>query len=112
MDKIVTTEGRRHIRWFRNTAPYINAHRGKTFVLMFGGEVARHENFRAYEGWEQGIEDYVNFLSQPRYQAVQEAWHDPHEFADALQQAGYATDPNYADKLKRVIDRMLDGAAE
>ena len=74
--------------------------------------VARHENFRAYEGWEQGIEDYVNFLSQPRYQAVQEAWHDPHEFADALQQAGYATDPNYADKLKRVIDRMLDGAAE
>ncbi len=34
-----------HIRWFRNTAPYINAHRGKTFVLMFGGEAALHENF-------------------------------------------------------------------
>jgi len=41
----VTTPGRTHIRWFRNTAPYINAHRGKTFVLMFGGEVAQHENF-------------------------------------------------------------------
>ncbi len=41
----MTTESRRHIRWFRNTAPYINAHRGKTFVLMLGGEVARHENF-------------------------------------------------------------------
>jgi amino-acid N-acetyltransferase len=41
----VTTPGRAHIRWFRNTAPYINAHRGKTFVLMFGGEVAQHENF-------------------------------------------------------------------
>lgn len=41
----MTTPGRAHIRWFRNTAPYINAHRGKTFVLMFGGEVARHENF-------------------------------------------------------------------
>ena len=41
----MTTPGRAHIRWFRNTAPYINAHRGKTFVLMLGGAVARHENF-------------------------------------------------------------------
>jgi len=41
----VTTPGRGHIRWFRNTAPYINAHRGKTFVLMLGGEAAQHENF-------------------------------------------------------------------
>jgi len=41
----VTTPGRAHIRWFRNTAPYINTHRGKTFVLMLGGEVAQHDNF-------------------------------------------------------------------
>ena len=41
----MTTPGRANIRWLRNTAPYINAHRGKTFVLMFGGEVALHENF-------------------------------------------------------------------
>jgi len=41
----VTTPGRANIRWLRNTAPYINAHRGKTFVLMLGGEVALHDNF-------------------------------------------------------------------
>jgi len=41
----VTTQGRDHIRWFRNTAPYINAHRGKTFVLMLSGEAALHDNF-------------------------------------------------------------------
>lgn len=41
----MTTASREHIRWFRNTAPYINAHRGKTFVLMIGGEVAQHDNF-------------------------------------------------------------------
>ena len=41
----MTTPGRAHIRWFRNTAPYINAHRGKTFVLMLGGEAARDDNF-------------------------------------------------------------------
>jgi amino-acid N-acetyltransferase len=45
LEDIVTTPGRAHIRWFRNTAPYINAHRGKTFVLMLGGEAAQHENF-------------------------------------------------------------------
>jgi amino-acid N-acetyltransferase len=41
----VTTSARAHIRWLRNTAPYINAHRGKTFVLMLGGAIAEHENF-------------------------------------------------------------------
>ncbi len=41
----MTTPSRSHIRWFRNTAPYINLHRGKTFVLMLGGEAAQDENF-------------------------------------------------------------------
>jgi amino-acid N-acetyltransferase len=34
-----------YIKWFRNSAPYINAHRGKTFVLMFGGKAVAHPNF-------------------------------------------------------------------
>lgn len=33
------------VKWFRNAAPYINAHRGKTFVLTFGGEAVLHPNF-------------------------------------------------------------------
>lgn len=33
------------VTWFRNAAPYINAHRGKTVVLMFGGEAVMHPNF-------------------------------------------------------------------
>ncbi|MDG2047620.1 MAG: amino-acid N-acetyltransferase [Halioglobus sp.] len=41
----MTTSAPEHIRWLRNTAPYINAHRGKTFVLMLGGAVAQHKNF-------------------------------------------------------------------
>jgi amino-acid N-acetyltransferase len=45
LDDDVTTSAQEHIRWLRNTAPYINAHRGKTFVLMLGGAVAQHENF-------------------------------------------------------------------
>lgn len=41
----MTNSARAHIRWLRNSAPYINAHRGKTFVLMLGGAIAEHENF-------------------------------------------------------------------
>jgi amino-acid N-acetyltransferase len=33
------------VKVFRNSAPYINAHRGKTFVLMFGGEAVEDSNF-------------------------------------------------------------------
>ena len=35
------------VNWFRNSAPYINAHRGKTFVLMLGGEALETENFQS-----------------------------------------------------------------
>lgn len=35
-----------YLHWFRNSAPYINAHRGKTFVIMFEGEAMLHENFQ------------------------------------------------------------------
>lgn len=34
-----------YVHWFRNSAPYINTHRGKTFVIMFGGEAVNHPNF-------------------------------------------------------------------
>lgn len=34
-----------YVHWFRHSAPYINAHRDKTFVLMFGGEAVRDPNF-------------------------------------------------------------------
>lgn len=33
------------VQGFRHTVPYINAHRGKTFVVMLGGEAIEHENF-------------------------------------------------------------------
>jgi amino-acid N-acetyltransferase len=33
------------IQWFRNASPYINAHRGKTFVLMIPGQCMRESHF-------------------------------------------------------------------
>ncbi|MFT5003718.1 MAG: amino-acid N-acetyltransferase, partial [Flavobacteriales bacterium] len=44
MEKMNNSE-QNYVKWFRNAAPYINAHRGKTVVLMFGGEAVTHPNF-------------------------------------------------------------------
>ncbi len=41
----MNSNNKNNVKWFRNAAPYINAHRGKTFVLMFGGEAVLHPNF-------------------------------------------------------------------
>lgn len=34
-----------YVQWFRQSSPYINAHRGKTFVIMFEGAAIEHPNF-------------------------------------------------------------------
>ncbi|MDO3381010.1 amino-acid N-acetyltransferase [Gilvimarinus algae] len=34
-----------YVKWFRHSSPYINAHRGKTFVVMLPGEALGHSNF-------------------------------------------------------------------
>jgi len=33
------------VDWFRQSAPYIHAHRSRTFVILFGGEAVEQENF-------------------------------------------------------------------
>jgi amino-acid N-acetyltransferase len=33
------------VDWFRQSAPYIHAHRGRTFVILFGGEAVEQESF-------------------------------------------------------------------
>jgi len=41
----VTDSNTQYVNWFRKTSPYINAHRGKTFVIMLGGETLAHSQF-------------------------------------------------------------------
>ncbi len=59
--------------------------------------------FRAYDSMAEGVNDFVDFLkSQPRYRNALQNAHDDRNFLQALQHAGYATDPNYADKIMRI----------
>ncbi|MCB1886684.1 MAG: flagellar assembly peptidoglycan hydrolase FlgJ [Rhodocyclaceae bacterium] len=68
------------------------------------GEAYREPSrFRAYPDYGEAFKDYARLLADnPRYAAVL-GQRDPAAFARGLQQAGYATDPMYADKLERII---------
>ena len=50
--------------------------------------------------------DYANFVQQDRYRAAVAAAESPRRYMQGLQQAGYATDPKYADKVLSVYSRI------
>ncbi|MBX9849187.1 MAG: flagellar assembly peptidoglycan hydrolase FlgJ [Rhodocyclaceae bacterium] len=61
------------------------------------------ERFRAYNSYAEAFSDYARLLTtSPRYSQVI-GTSDGASFARALQSAGYATDPQYAAKLERII---------
>jgi flagellar protein FlgJ len=60
--------------------------------------------FRAYDSYAESFKDYVQFLrDNPRYAHALRRARDASGFAESLQAAGYATDPNYADKIKGIL---------
>lgn len=62
------------------------------------------DTFRAYDSYADSFRDYASLLQgNARYQNVVAAGHSAAGFAQGLQQAGYATDPKYAQKLMSVI---------
>ncbi len=75
-------------------------------TLEFEEDVAvrRREYFRAYSSFEESFRDYVAFLKEnPRYTNALRNTRDAAEYFQALQEAGYATDPDYANKILRVM---------
>lgn len=41
----MTKQSDQYVKWFRQTSPYINSHRGKTFVVMLPGDCVDQPNF-------------------------------------------------------------------
>ena len=71
-----------------------------TLEFEGGAAVRRNAAFRAYSGPVQSLADYARLLTgSPRYAAALGQGDDVAGFAQALCQAGYATDPGYAAKL-------------
>lgn len=65
-------------------------------------------DFRVYQSFEESMDDHAQLFIRGvdwdpnKYQPVLQA-QNFEQAADALQQAGYATDPTYAEKIKQVI---------
>lgn len=38
-------DSKQYVNWFRHSSPFINAYRGKVFVILLPGEAVAHENF-------------------------------------------------------------------
>lgn len=77
----------------------------RTHEYIGGHRIDLTDSFRAYDSYEASVEDYVRFLqSQPRYADALAQAGDGERYAEGLQQAGYATDPRYAEKLKRIAN--------
>lgn len=65
-------------------------------------------NFRKYDDFEQSFSDYYQFLTQnPRYQNALGLQQNERQFIEGIHQAGYATDPNYTDKVMKIYRNLI-----
>ena len=76
-----------------------------TREVIDGQVVVVRAPFRAYRSLEESMQDLGTFLhGNSRYDALWTRAADPRASAMTLAQAGYATDPRWADKLIGLID--------
>lgn len=76
-----------------------------TLEYRDGTAVRERAEFRSYDSPEDSLRDYVSFLREnPRYEQALENAGDARRYLDELQKAGYATDPDYARKIRSIMD--------
>ena len=78
-----------------------------TLEFEDGVPVRKVARFRAYASPADSFNDYARLIGgNPRYENARGAGGDVATFASALQEGGYATDPNYAQKIVAVADEV------
>lgn len=76
----------------------------ETLEYREGIAAKERASFRVYDSLASSFQDYVSFLKgNPRYQQALESVSDSKAFVQGLQEAGYATDPNYAKKIINIM---------
>ncbi len=79
----------------------------ETLEFEQGAMVKKREPFRVYDSIKESIDDYVSFLSSSdRYKAALDKAENVEHFLQGLQSAGYATDPQYADKIMGTLRKV------
>jgi flagellar protein FlgJ len=88
--------------------------RAATETVEFADGLMRRQRatFRAYQSLGESFSDYVDFLkTNPRYREALNRAADAPAFARELAAAGYATDPDYANKINSIMQgERLRGA--
>jgi flagellar protein FlgJ len=75
-------------------------------TVEYSGGVAtqRQAAFRAYGSIEESVNDFANLLkNSPRYVRAVAAGPDAQAYVDSIGRSGYATDPEYANKLNDIL---------
>ena len=74
----------------------------RTHEVVDGERIKVRDSFRQYDSYDESIADYGSFLQQnKRYKPMLEAA-TLREQVEALDKSGYATDPEYADKVMAI----------
>ncbi len=76
-------------------------------TLEFRGGIPQQEkaNFRAYDTFQASFNDYVEFIqNSPRYQPAMAVANDAKAYTQELSRAGYATDPEYSQKIMGIME--------
>lgn len=84
----------------------IKCHKDWKGETMLRSDDAPDECFRVYSSDQESYEDHSRFLNRSRYSSL--FLLDPADYAGwakGLSRCGYATDPNYADRLITIIER-------
>ncbi len=77
-----------------------------TWEVYNGNKYYVDAKFRAYNSIEESWADHKSFLlNSKRYEPFKEVMYDYVQGAWALKRSGYATDPEYATKLMRIINQ-------
>ncbi|WP_432454972.1 MULTISPECIES: amino-acid N-acetyltransferase [unclassified Agarivorans] len=95
------------VSWFRQSAPYINAHRGKTFVIMLSGEASSSANFSNIIQdiallKTLGVKIVLVCGARPQIDALIQAHHHSCEFAGEQR----ITDERSLDIIKQAVGQI------
>jgi flagellar protein FlgJ len=83
-----------------------------TVEFSNGVATQRRTAFRAYGSIEESVSDFANVLKKsPRYRDAIAAGGDVHAYIDRIGKSGYATDPEYANKLNQILNSGVLQAA-
>ncbi len=76
----------------------------ETVEVVNGVAAPRRATFRAYRSVDESVADFAKLLqTSPRYKDALAAGTDAQAYIGHMAKAGYATDPEYSDKLNRIL---------